>query len=138
MTPAHPARLTVLFDADCGFCQWSREVIARLDRGRAVRFVPLASAATEVPGAPSVATLRRSMHLVTQTGEWVTGGEAWLRIMALVPVLWPLAFLARLPVLHRLVEPTYAVIARDRHRFGRLVGRSSCRIEGPLGTGGRP
>ncbi len=129
MTPAHPVRLTVLFDADCGFCEWSSEVVARLDRHRAIRFVPLSKAAAVLPGALPVETLLASMHAVTPDGVWLRGGEAWLRIMALVPALRPLAAIGRLPLLCHLVEPGYALIARNRHRLGRLVGRASCRVE---------
>ncbi len=128
MASTHPVRLTVLFDADCGFCVWSSELVARLDRAHAIRFLPLTKAAVEVPGAPPVEVLRRSMHAVTPAGRWLQGGEAWLRVMGLVPVLRPFAAIGRLPLLHGLVEPVYGMIARNRHRLGRLVGRSSCRM----------
>jgi predicted DCC family thiol-disulfide oxidoreductase YuxK len=137
MTSAHPGRLTVLFDADCGFCQWSSETVARLDRAGVIRFLPLTKAAAEIPGAPQVGTLLRSMHAVTPAGEWVQGGEAWLRMMALVPVLRPLAAIGRMPLLRGLVDPGYAIVARNRHRLGRLVGRSSCRVDAHTETGGQ-
>ncbi len=130
MTTADGSRLTVLFDADCGFCRWSSEAVARLDRDRVIRFLPLTLAATQIPGAPPIETLLRSMHAVSPAGDWVHGGAAWLRIMGLVPVLRPVAAVGRLPLLRHLVEPGYALVARHRHRLGRLVGRSSCRTNG--------
>lgn len=39
--PDRSGRLTVLYDADCGFCQHCARVLYRLDKGRRLRLTPL-------------------------------------------------------------------------------------------------
>jgi hypothetical protein len=53
-----------------------------------------------------------------------------LRIARAIPVLWTLALVGSLPFLNRLVEPTYALLASNRNRIGRIVGAERCRFEG--------
>ena len=61
-------------------------------------------------------------------GRWTTGGEAWLRIMDLVPVLRPLALIGRLPGVRALVEPAYDLVAAHRHELGRLLGAKRLQV----------
>jgi predicted DCC family thiol-disulfide oxidoreductase YuxK len=67
--------LTVLYDADCGFCNRTALVLRRLDRRRRLRLVPLQAAASRLP-TPSQEQLLASMHVVDAEGRWVAGGEA--------------------------------------------------------------
>jgi predicted DCC family thiol-disulfide oxidoreductase YuxK len=122
-----PIELTVLFDDDCGFCRQCALVLRRLDgRGR-IDFVPLQAAATWLPGAPPQSALLASMHALTADGAWVRGAEAWIRIASIVPLLRPLAFVARLPLVRPLADSIYALVAANRHRVSRLLG-TSCRV----------
>ena len=59
--------------------------------------------------------------------------RAWLAIAGVVPALLPLGLVARLPVVRSLVEPTYGLIARNRHRISRLLGDGECAL-GPRRT----
>jgi predicted DCC family thiol-disulfide oxidoreductase YuxK len=118
-------RLTVLFDADCGFCTRSASLLRRLDRGQRLDLVPLQAAAALADAPPERVLLER-MHVRESTGRWSIGGAAWLRIADVVPALRPLAWFARLPFIRPLVEPVYAVIANQRHRLGRLLGDDAC------------
>ena len=120
--------LRVFFDADCGFCAHSASVLRRLDSNHRLALVPLQRAAEVAPDAPELGVLLASMHVRDSTGRWSVGGAAWLRIADEIPLLRPLAFLARLPGLRRLVEPAYAVVARNRHRISRLLGDDACSI----------
>jgi predicted DCC family thiol-disulfide oxidoreductase YuxK len=120
--------LQVFFDADCGFCAHSASVLRRLDSKQRLALVPLQRAAEVVPDAPDIDRLLASMHVRDPTGHWSVGGAAWLRIADEIPLLRPLAFLARLPGLRRLVEPAYALVARNRHRISRLLGDDACVI----------
>ncbi|MEA2622336.1 MAG: DCC1-like thiol-disulfide oxidoreductase [Chloroflexota bacterium] len=66
------------------------------------------------------------MHARDAAGRWFVGGQAWLRIAELVPVLRPLGSLARLPLVRGFVEPVYAFVARNRHHISRLLGDDGC------------
>lgn len=119
--------LTVLYDADCGFCQHTAAVLRRLDRRRSLRFVPLQDAEA-IPGVPDRQRLMAAMHVVDGAGRWSTGGAAWVRIAETVPALVPLALLARLPGASVVVELGYRLIAANRHRLSRWLGESDCRL----------
>jgi len=122
--------LTVLYDADCGFCNRTALILRRLDNRRRLRLVPLQAAASRVAGAPSKEQLLATMHVVDADGRSAAGGEAFLRIAGLVPVLRPLALVGRLPVLRLLVQPAYELVAANRHRLSRLLGDVACRFPG--------
>ena len=68
------------------------------------------------------------MHVRDGTGEWSVGAAAWVRIAREIALLRPLGAVARLPVLRRLVEPTYALVAGNRQRISRLLGDDACDI----------
>jgi predicted DCC family thiol-disulfide oxidoreductase YuxK len=123
--------LTVLFDADCGFCGRSAMLVHRLDRARRIRFMPLQRGVHTIGGAPDLDRLIATIHVVDARGRWTSGGAAWLRIMDLVPALRPMALLARLPGIGSLVEPLYDIIAAHRHQLGRLLGATACRYTPP-------
>ena len=122
--------LTVLYDADCGFCNRIALVLRRLDRRRRLRLVPLQAAASRVAGAPGQEELLASMHVVDAGGRWAAGGEALLWIADRVPVLRPLALVGRLPLLRLLVQPAYDLVGANRHRLSRLLGDVACRYPG--------
>jgi predicted DCC family thiol-disulfide oxidoreductase YuxK len=122
-------RLTVLFDDECGFCAWSATALWRLDRGRALRLVPIREASTHVPGSPPAATLLASMHVRDGAG-WTHGGDAWLRVAAAVPALRPLHLVGRLPLGRAGVNAAYRVVARNRHRLSRILRLDRCTYRG--------
>lgn len=123
---APPAAVIVLFDADCGFCSWSATFLDRLDRARALRLVPLQSAANEVPSAPARRELLETLHVGDGAGRWLRGGDACLEIASVIPVLRPLAMAGRLPLVRRGVDRAYRLVARNRHRLTRLLRKEGC------------
>jgi predicted DCC family thiol-disulfide oxidoreductase YuxK len=122
------SRLEVFYDADCGFCTRSARLLRRLDHGRRLQLTPLQLATEATRDAPPLDVLLHAMHVRDGAGRWSVGGAAWLRIAQDVPLLRPLGFLAQLPVIRALVEPTYAVVAGNRHRISRLLGDEACPI----------
>jgi predicted DCC family thiol-disulfide oxidoreductase YuxK len=116
--------LTVLYDADCGFCEWSARVLGRLSRRHRLRLIPLASAS--LPGQPSLETLVTGLHAVDSDGQWFVGADACLEIADLIPLLRPLARLALVPHVWKHLELTYRMVASHRHRLSRLLGLSAC------------
>src|ERR1700675_2362603 len=126
---ARNARVQVFFDADCGFCTHSSEVLERLDWRRRLEFVPLQRAAQATADAPPLDVLIRAMHVHDPADEWFVGGAACVRLAREVPLLIPLAVLARRPVISSLVEPAYAFVSAHRHQLGRLLGADTCSID---------
>ena len=122
-------RLLVLYDADCGLCTHSARLLRRLDPGGRLQLVPL-RAVTGIPGAPPVEALIQALHVRAPDGRWSAGGAACLEISREIALLRPFGRLARLPVVRRLVEPTYARIAANRLRISRLLRLDACRVDG--------
>jgi len=126
--PHADADLDVFYDADCGFCTRTAVLLHRVDRAHRLRLIPLQRATETAPDAPAEDRLLREMHARDASGHWFVGGAGWLRIAHVVPLMKPLAFVAELPIVRSLVEPTYAVIARNRHRISRLMGDGDCAV----------
>jgi predicted DCC family thiol-disulfide oxidoreductase YuxK len=123
--------LFVLYDGDCGLCSRTAQALRLLDgRGR-LRVMPLQLAASELgAAAPSLAAMTATLHAGVPGRGWSTGGEAALRIARAIPVLRTLAVVGSLPILNRLVEPGYQLLASHRDQIGRLVGADRCRFAG--------
>ena len=134
--------LTVLYDAHCRFCTRVAARLARMDRERRLRFVPLQMAADDRPEVRELASARdlaASLHVVGEDGSWASGGEAMIRIWEQVPAMAGVARLARLPVVEGLVEPVYRFVAGHRPWFGWLAGSRRCCGEGsPRDSRARP
>ena len=133
--------LFVLYDGDCGLCSRTAQVLRLLDGGGGrLRLLPLQLAAAELgAAAPSVAAMTATLHAGVPGRGWSTGGEAALRIASAIPVLRSLAVVGSLPLLNRLVEPGYVLLASNRDRIGRIVGAERCRFGGdaPRAASGR-
>ena len=129
MSAARRRRLLVLYDADCGICTRSARLLRRLDRHARLHLVPL-QAAGGVADAPPLDVLREALHVRDEDGDWRVAGAALTRIGQEIPLLRPLALLARLPPIRRLVERTYALVADNRMGISRVLGDDGCRVKG--------
>ncbi|HEX9738937.1 MAG TPA: DUF393 domain-containing protein [Candidatus Limnocylindria bacterium] len=118
------ARLIVCYDGTCAVCAVAVTRLRTLDRDERLRFVPAQRATSEFPDFAAriePGALSSALHVVEPDGRWVSGGEAVLRIAETLPRLRFVARLGRLPVVNRLVEPMYRLVARHRHRLSRLL-----------------
>jgi predicted DCC family thiol-disulfide oxidoreductase YuxK len=120
--------LVVFYDADCGFCSHSAAVLSKLDRRGRLDLMPLDDAASAFHDAPPQEQLMELMHVRDASGQWFVGGRAWLRITDELPLLRPLGWIGRLPLVRHLVDPVYALVARNRHNLSRLLGDDACSI----------
>lgn len=127
MTPTADRRLLVLYDADCGICSRSARLLRRLDRGRRLRLLPLQDAG-EIVDAPPMELLRDAIHVRDRDGQWSIAGAAWIRIAEEVPLLRPLAVVARVSAIRIGIELVYAMVARNRHRLSPLLGDQACAV----------
>lgn len=120
------ARVTVLYDADCGFCRWSLAKLLRWDRRGVLR--PVALQDPEAPSAlPGMSEKDRmaSWHLVDSDGEVESAGAALPGLLRLLPGGTPLAVLAaRAP---KLRDRGYRWVAEHRSWFGRLISERAKR-----------
>jgi predicted DCC family thiol-disulfide oxidoreductase YuxK len=117
LTPA-----AILYDADCGFCRWSLEVILRWDRRGRLRPVALQDAeADRLLEEMDADTRMGSWHLVTPDGAVRSAGRAVEPLMRLLPGGRPLAAAAR--SMPGLTDRGYEFIARHRTPLGKGVRR---------------
>lgn len=123
--------LFVLYDADCGLCSRTAQALRLLDGRRRLRVIPLQIAEAELgAAAPSHAAMTAALHAGRPGDGWSTGGDAALRIARAIPILRSLAVVGSLPILNRMVELGYQVLASHRDQIGRLIGAESCRFAG--------
>jgi predicted DCC family thiol-disulfide oxidoreductase YuxK len=121
----------VLYDGDCGICQWSAGWLSRLDPGRRLEIRPLQSAAALVADAPAGAVLREAIHVRLADGTWRRGGDAVLAAIEELPGWRLAARLVRRTPLNRLVEPVYDLVARNRWTISRRLSLDACATEAP-------
>jgi predicted DCC family thiol-disulfide oxidoreductase YuxK len=138
MSPTSPKRrrnrtraatsVTVCYDGECELCAQAVARVRSVYHGRRIDWVPYQEldrgqidALDELKGRD----LASAMHVIESDGTVHAGADAVLRIAEIVPRLGPFARIGRLPVIRHLVGPMYGLIARHRHRIGRLL-----RLEG--------
>ncbi len=121
-------RAVLLFDADCGFCRWSVDKVLAWDRRRRLRPVTLQDleASRLLPGMPAEERMA-SWHLVTPDQHVYSAGAAAAPLLRLLPGGRPLA--ALLSAFPGITEGAYRIVARNRDRFGRLVGQTACAVD---------
>lgn len=122
--------LTVLYDSHCDVCTCFAAFLRRLVRARHLRLLALESAPAYIPSAPAQEELAATLHVLDASGRWTLGGAALVRIGHALPLLRALAMLAELPFLRLAIEQLYALLARNRHRIGRLLRLSGCNYRG--------
>ena len=114
--------LTLLYDADCGFCRWTLAALLRWDRDARLLPVSIQSAEgqallRDVPPGLRLA----SAHAVTPDGRVYSGGAAAEHVARLLPAGAPFAAAAR--ALERPVDRSYRWVANHRTGLSRFVPR---------------
>ena len=122
-----PDALLVIYDGDCGICTRTAMVLRRLDPGHRLRLVA-AQASADVVDRPPLEVLLSAIHVRDIDRRWYVGGNAAIHIADAIPLLKPLALLARLPLVMRLEEWGYGRIAANRGAISRLLGVTACRV----------
>lgn len=125
---AERPRLLVLYDADCGICTRSARLLRRLDRRARLHLLPF-QAAGEMADAPPIDVLREALHVRDEDGSWHVAGAAGIRIGQEITLLRPLALMARIPLIRRFVDRTYALVADNRQGISRVLGDDGCRTK---------
>jgi predicted DCC family thiol-disulfide oxidoreductase YuxK len=118
--------LTVLYDADCGICRHTARTLRALDRDRQLRLAPLQDYAPRRADDPSIPDLLARLHVHDDRGTWASGGAAFLRVAAQLPLLRPLAIAGRLPGAGMVVEAAYDLVAGHRQQISRWLDLDHC------------
>jgi predicted DCC family thiol-disulfide oxidoreductase YuxK len=120
------ARVTVLYDEDCGFCRWTADRLRAWDRRGLLRFASIQRSVASLAPVPPALWLE-SVHAVTVDGRVWSGGAAVTAILRALPAgRLPAAIAAFAP---DLTERIYRAVARRRTTLGRLLGADACRVD---------
>lgn len=120
---ASSTQRVVLFDGECPLCRRTVRRIRALDWRHRLRFVDATNAEAReriAPGLTEAAVLVQ-MYVIDERGARGAGFEAALQIARVVPLLWPLWLVGRLPGIRSLGHLVYRTIAANRLRRGRCT-----------------
>lgn len=102
----NPKYDTLFYDGSCPLCAKEVRTLRRLQRGQLI-FADIHEQPEGSPQLPSHEDLLRRLHLMTWTGEWVTGLHANVRAWShtpfgwlFKPLLWPVIY----PIARRVYE----------------------------------
>ena len=122
----------IVYDGECRFCQWSIRRIQKLDRrdqfeylprqaeGVAVRFPRLEESDFNT-GLRLVSTRSEPTESAPTGGEVIyVGSDAIYEIYRRMPPLHLITWLYRVPVFSTFFRACYGLVARNRHRFGKV------------------
>jgi predicted DCC family thiol-disulfide oxidoreductase YuxK len=119
---------TLLYDSDCGFCRWSVDKVLAWDRNHRLTSMELQDPqADSLLGAMDEEVKMGSWHFVAPDGRLYSAGAAAPPLLRLLPGGKPLA--ALLATFPGVTERAYRTVARNRDRFGRLVGQTACQVD---------
>lgn len=119
----------MLIDGDCGFCQASGELLIKLTKNRLV--VEKWQSLALLPEGVTEVQLSQTVAFVGTNGAVSWGARAISHALQTSPLLtarlcgqllgiFPLSIVA---------EGVYRVVARNRHRLSRAIGRDACVID---------
>jgi predicted DCC family thiol-disulfide oxidoreductase YuxK len=116
-------RLVVLFDGACPLCRRTVRVLGALDWLGRLRFEDATDAATRERLAPGLteAAVLVEMYTIDPAGGRHAGYDGYLWIARVVPLLWPVAVIGRVPGIRRLGHAIYRLVAANRIRRGRCT-----------------
>ncbi len=121
----------IVYDGECRFCQWSIRRIQKLDRrdqfeylprqtdGVAVRFPRLEESDFNT-GLRFVSAVSERSGPTAGAEIIYVGSDAIYEIYRRIPPLHLITWLYRVPVFSTFFRACYGIIARNRHRFGRV------------------
>lgn len=128
MSPS-PAPSWLIFDGDCGYCQWSATRIGRRLPADGWQIVPQ----QRCPSPPMTPELRAlapwGVIVVTPDGRVRHAAKAVIYLWAQNPLTRPLAWLLGNPLVLPLTQIGYRFVARNRHHISRIFFKNaSCAL----------
>jgi predicted DCC family thiol-disulfide oxidoreductase YuxK len=108
----------IIYDGECRFCQWSVRRIRKLDRRRQFEFAPRQTEGLDQRfPVLTESDFNTGLRLIDAEAVYV-GADAIYQIYRHLPPHNLVAWLYRVPPFTQLARLGYAIIARNRHRFG--------------------
>jgi predicted DCC family thiol-disulfide oxidoreductase YuxK len=133
----------IVYDGECRFCQWSIGRIQKLDKqdrfeylprqadGVALRFPRLEESDFNT-GLRLVSTgPEASESMPAGSGMIYVGSDAIYEIYRRIPPFHLMTWLYKVPVFSTFFRACYGVIARNRHRFGKVTCETESCSVGP-------
>ena len=117
----------IIYDGECRFCLWSVGRIRRAAREGQFEFVP-----RQQPGLderfPILAQsdFNTGLRLMHTDGTVHVGADGVYEIYRRLTPYHLVAWIYRLPLFKQAFRLGYALVARNRHRFGRIGPDSAC------------
>ncbi len=112
---------TIIYDGECRFCQWSVRRIRSLDREDQFEYLPRqADGVDERFPILSQSDFNTGLRLIKDDGRVCVGADAVFEIYGSLPPYHLVTWTYRIPILRQLFKIGYDLIARNRHRFGRV------------------
>jgi predicted DCC family thiol-disulfide oxidoreductase YuxK len=123
MTETPGRQMIVLFDGGCPLCRRTVGQLRAIDWLGKLHFVDGTQAEARERIAPGLteAALLVQMYVVDPSGQRYAGFEGFLKIGTVVPLLWPLAIIGRLPGIRAIGHAVYRTVAANRVRRGRCT-----------------
>jgi len=128
---ARSPQLTVIYDADCGFCFQLCRVLKRLDLRRALTFVGN-DQREAIPAELGDTLLEQTLVVVGPRGQHWVRERAVSAIVSALPLYglglgWPL----RVPGIRALARGAYDLVASRRHEISAYLGLGVCGVTRP-------
>lgn len=123
------ALATLFYDADCGFCQTSVEWL--LGKARPDTFDPIAYQDDEAMRKFPMVDLTladKGIQVLKADGELWAKAKAVGYCLSLVPGWRWAGHFILFPLVAPFAAVGYAVVAANRQRISKLIGKKSCRI----------
>ncbi|MBE2977102.1 thiol-disulfide oxidoreductase DCC family protein [Priestia megaterium] len=112
----------VFFDAECPLCYNVKKIIKALDWTKQIQWIPVQYIErTEYSYLKEEGRdLYDQIHMVTKKGKVLAGFETVRRLLAVLPLTFPIGVLLHLPLMKKAFSPLYKWISTNRYDwFGR-------------------
>ena len=111
----------IVYDGECRFCLWSVGRIRRFDRNGRFEYLPRQTAGIEERfPVLSHSDFNTGLRLIHAGGQIDVGADAVYQIYRRLPPWHLFTGVYRIPGLKQLFRAGYGLVARNRHRFGRV------------------
>ncbi len=117
------SKTLVLYDGDCGFCQWSVNLALKLDREDRLEPRPLQTPGLLGQHGIAQQDAETALHVVTPRGQVVRAGGAMQAILCELPLWRGAQVLWWVPGFDKLADWLYMRVAGNRHVLGKLLLR---------------
>ena len=120
-------RPVIIYDGECRFCRWSVDRVRQRDHAGAFEYLPRQQPGIEARfPVLAVSDFNTGLRFIDTEGTVHVGADGVYQTYRRLRPYHLLAWLYRVPGLTQLFRLGYAVIARNRHRFGRLAPEAAC------------